>query len=375
MQDPTAEAAPTPRNDQLQRKCDETADLAECARVSLRTHSSRRELVTGIDTIHLLTDAFSVALNNTLTIQNTVDASTGESNEVPLYRDGGHVVEGGKAYANTPLAQLTIYSVDALSVQCSLPRLIRSDNTEEIRTPEQLMLALASLERHLQTIGVKARLTDAKITRLDLCRTATLPRMVRDYEPALKHLQFPRMNRTRYEGTGRRWSNSLRGAVFYDKGREQTGEDSRTARLEYRLQDSRSVRRHTGISTTSDLLDNLSPMNDAYTGATDKLLSADLPEDVSTTGKGVRALLEALQDVHDVATKAALAIFLHKSDADEREELYQHMRDLEREGIIPTNSARRLEKKLQKLQPAAGTLADHDVSPADLLRELQDAFC
>ena len=368
---------PQPNTDSLPQDV-RGADAHERQCVSLDAHPFKRTTPTpGLDTIHLLTDHFSVASNTSLTITTNTNPATGETNEHPLWRQGPNtVVEGGRAYCNTELAQVTVYSIDALSVQASLPKLIRPDNRQEITTKEELTRALSALERWLSSrVGIRTNLHQAKVTRLDIASTTELPRKVREYEPVLRHVSYPRTTRKRYEGTGYNWGNGNRELVFYDKGREQGEDDSCTARLEYRLKRSRSVNGHAPrLSTTDSLLQHMDSIEEIYKGATTDLLNTEADHTANVSGDSFKDLLRSLADTHGAANRAALAILIHKMDHDELEELFTSMQELEDEGILSHNTTRRFRKKVEKHRPYTDALPG-DESITELMQELQQAFC
>lgn len=358
------------------------AESSERLCVSLDARTFKRTTPRpGVDTIHLLSDHFTVASNSSLTVTTNTDPSTGETNQHPLWREGPNtVVEGGRAYCNTDLAQVTVYSMDALSVQASLPKLLRTDNRAEITNQQELGRALSALERWLVSrVGIRTNMHQAKVTRLDIACTTELPRKVREYEPVLRHVSFPRATRKRYEGTGYNWGNASRELVFYDKGREQGDGDSCDARLEYRLKRSQSVNDHAPrLSTTDSLLQHMDSLEEIYHDAASDLLDTEAADDhtaAQVTGSGFKALLRSLADTHGSANRAALAILLHKMDEDELEELYASMRELEDEGVLSRNTTRRFRKKVEKHMPYTDALSGREASVSELMQELREAFC
>jgi hypothetical protein len=259
-----------------------------------------------------------------------------------------------------------------------LPKLLREDNAEEVRSNAEFTLALAALERYLASLGISADLHCAKITRLDIASTKELPRKVREYERALRYLGFPRMERTRYEGTGYRWSNGSRRLVFYDKVREQTkgAEDSCTARLEYRLTRSQAVDQHAPFASTTDsLLENMEDLDRVYEEASSCLLSAAPDALPSITEPGFDALYDELEGMH-AATKNGLLVTAIKmmQDAGILEAYVAVTKERENAGKQPANSAYRLRKMIDKLLPYTACLDKDEVSAAELMHELSEAF-
>ena len=365
---PTADPEPSPSgDDSAESEC-----VSLQTRYSNRTHWPNSTPNTGVDTVHLFTDDFRVSDRPALTVEDRTDMETGAGDVVPLFRPGSpdaEPVHGRKAYHNDALAQITVYGHAALSVQAALPKHLREDNSDAVSSDAELTLALSSLERHLQRLGIRTNLHSARVTRLDLCRTVDLQDSIDAYEPALRSLTFPRTDRTRYEGTGFKWANGSRQVVLYDKGLEQTGERSRTARLEYRLTGSEAVKQHSDLQTAEQLLEHMSDVDSTFQKAAERLFSAEPATDATTTEEGFRAVLEALDGQHGASTKTLLAFAVNRMTADEREQLIQAVK--EKQG---RTAAYRLQQKFDDLQGAASVFDRASRSEAALYRELRSAF-
>ena len=339
-------------------------------------HSNNRVLHTGfsgIDTVRLWLQDFTVADNSAFEIRTTSTASTGETDDTLLYEVSDGVVYGGKAYLNTDLFGCTLHSPEALFVQASLPKQLHRDNRAEASGID-IGLALTALEGALWRAGISTDIREARISRLDIARTVHLDRPVSAYAGAIRSLTYPRMDRTSYYSGGARWSNSRHQISFYDKGLEQTGTPSNECRLEYRLIRGESIARYTPFEKAGDLTASTATadLDGVYYTATSTLLDMDttaMNTDSSTTGHD--ALLEALvrDDVHGATSVMQQVIWLATATEEEREaalRAIQHHKTRQ--------EAYRVRKKWDKLQKYADLYAKESTSRTVLWRELKEHF-
>lgn len=328
----------------------------------------------GIDTVRLWIRDFTVADNATLTVQTTSTASTGETDDTILYQISDGVVYGGKAYLNTDLFAATLHSPEALFVQASLPKQLHRDNRAETSGID-IGLALTALEGALWRAGISTDIREARISRLDIARTVHLDRPVAAYASAIRSLTYPRMDRTSYYSGGARWSNSRHQVSFYDKGLEQEGVPSSTARLEYRLIKGQAVAGKTPFKTAGDLTTATATadLDMVYRTATSTLLDMDtaMNHNTNSSTTGHDALLEALlkDDVYGATSVMQQVIWLATATEEEREAA---LRAIQRQKS--RQEAYRVRKKWDALQKYADLYAEESTSRTVLWTELKQHF-
>ena len=352
------------------------ASECPCISIDTRKGTFTNSAFSGIDTVHLQVRYYTVADNSALRVHTEKDATTGEMREWPLYSTSYGVIEGTKAFYNHPsgLFRFTIQAHEQAYVNVSLPKLLYGDNTAELNTQADFRQALTKLEVLLMEAGIWTDLTEATLTRLDLCRTVQLESSVQMYKDVIRSFSYPRTEAQHYH-SGVLLRNGSRQICIYDKGKEATGKDSKSCRVEYRLLKGRTVESAVGTRQVSDLWHgnvSMKQLSQAYIDATGKLFIAELPDEgaaVAGTGVGIDALVEALKDKHATARQAVYAIAAHKLTPAEREEVIaatgRH---------VSRMAAYNLRKKLEELQCYADLLAAATRTRADLYAELKKAF-
>ena len=329
----------------------------------------------GIDTLRIWLEDFQIAENNAFTLTESIQPS-GETSARPLYvvtgetEEEGRVVEATKAHCNTSKLQATLHGTSHLYVQTSLPKLLYATNTTELNQTWQIDLSLAALEKALMEIGVHADVYQAKISRLDVAHTVSLPMEVRKYSDTIRSLTFPRTSRQFYY-SGAIWKNKSRQLCIYDKTKEQTGKDSNLCRLEYRLMRGKAVERHADVTHVSHLLTNFLPACKAFSAACGTLLNSDTNTTMNSTGTGYKAVMLALleDEVHAPANKVETVKWLATAPAEERDRL--------EEAILETQGKQALYRKRKKwrsLEPYTRHFTAGEVSRAEMLQHLQEAF-
>lgn len=343
-------------------------------------HSTSRVLPStfvGVDTVRLWVRSFTVADNSAFKVRTDVEASTGQTEENVLYQTSNGLVYGDKAFLNAASFSATVHSPEALYVQASLPKQLDTHNAVECRGAD-IDLALTALEAALWRHGIATDLREAYVSRLDLCRTVTLDRPVKEYSGVIRQLRYPRMDRTDYYSGGARWGNTKHQISLYDKGLEQTGSPSNEARLEYRLIRGEAVKRYTKVTVAGDLTCAAAGLDDTYAKVTNTLLDWDTDmidldrldlkdKDVS----GFHALLKALiQDgVHGATTVAQQVVCLAEMTPEQREAF--------EEAILEQKSkqeAYRVRKKWKSLQKYVDLYKEESTTVTVLYSELKDAF-
>lgn len=355
------------------------AATAECLCISIGTrikfdYKPSPVGFAGIDTIHIRLKKFTVAEESELTVHTENDATTGRDLGHPLYVTSEHVVHGKKAFYNHPkgLFRFTIVAEGDAYLNVELPKMLAGNNVEEVADTTSLHMALDKAETLLMEAGIRADLRHwgATITRLDICRTQKLKRPVKKYKDVIRNLSYPRTEATNYK-SGARWSNTAREVCFYDKGKQQTDEDSNTARIEVRFKKGRVVKDALDTQSVAELCqpEYFNRISETYVDATGKLLSAEAVETSTVTGVGVEAVLEAMQDKRGGHTKALQVIGIANLTGSLKETYLDKV-----EALWNRQTAYRVEKKLEEMQCYASLYAAATRTQADLYAELKKAF-
>ncbi len=230
----------------------------------------------GVDTVRIHVEDFDVGDAAEFTIKEQSDYSTGETESVPLWRKSdGTVNTGNRAILNTSLAQVTVQSIDFMSVQSTLPKLLHGDNVRPVSTPAGIRQALEELEEHLSSEEIDCSLNGQPLARVDLCRNVRTDTPLPDLEPFLKRLDAPYLQPRDNGHDGIKWvsgqggPSSEREITLYNKSEEAGLPAPRIQRLEYRLQRERTVNSKLGGHanadvTTEDLSQDLSSARSAF---------------------------------------------------------------------------------------------------------------
>jgi hypothetical protein len=219
--------------------------------------------------------------------------------------------------------------------------------------------------------GIVTSLEIGNISRLDICRTVTLPRLVPEYQEVIRSLTFPRMKATHYY-SGARWSNKQREISLYDKTKEQTstrgkeGEDSRECRLEYRMVKGEAVANHYGSKVAYDLTTEkgFEMVLQSFAKMTDKLFSLDVEDLSDACETGVGPAVERLSEER----KFLAAVAAHYLTQQQKEEAIRAAAKDHRQ------KASRLRKDLQEGMKNAAYLSEEGKTEAKLYAELKAAF-
>ena len=377
------------RDLELQQRELDPPNSAECLCISIDIRDKETDnlenggLATtfGVDTIRLFCEEFTIVDGADLTVQpGQLDIATGEQIERALYvTPEGFIVEGEKAFLNTEAYQLTVLSPEALMLQSSIPKVLRPDNKTEAQTTGELMRALAKIEKQLVRRGVSVDLHKATVSRVDISATATLPRTLPHYEPALRSLSYPRMERVRYGGTGFLWKNGEQEICLYDKAKEQGmtegAKPSKLARAEYRLLRGRAVQStlNSKSVTPTTLMENPELLRDAYATAMHKLISTDTGSSVDVEGTGrveaFDAVIEELADERGAETKGLIAMAIASLSATEIELITQSV------GEHRGRKAKyRFKKKVEEYSGLSDAFQSKQNKKQRACRELKDAF-
>jgi hypothetical protein len=232
----------------------------------------------GIDTVRIHVDDFTVDNTAGFRIVENSDYSTGETESIPLWEaSDGTVITGDKAVLNTPVFQVTVRGIHFMSVQASLPKLLRDDNLRPAATPGQVEKALTTLNRQLEERGIHCRLSSKPLGRIDICRNVCTDTPLADLEPFLKRLDAPYLGPRDNGHDGVKWvslqggGSSEREVTFYSKSEGADLPDPNIQRLEYRLQRKRAVQSKLGTCTTDDLCQSLSGVRSTFRGIVQEL--------------------------------------------------------------------------------------------------------
>lgn len=256
----------------------------------------------GIDSVRLHVDDFSVEDTAEFTIYEQSDHSTGEIQSVPLWTDSeGTVITGNRATLNTSYFQATVRSVDFLSVQASLPKLLHGNNVRPVSTPADVRHALNALEDRLAERGIDCSLSGRPLGRVDICRNVRTETPIEDLKPLLKHLDAPYLEPRDNGHEGVKWTSlqggrsSDRELTFYSKSKETGLPDPHVQRLEYRLQRKRTVQSKLGDCTTDDLCESFTAVRPAFREIV-KELFPDPPPESDDGDSGSDERIEAFGD-------------------------------------------------------------------------------
>lgn len=341
---------------------------------SISTQATRRGLhiptPVGVDTLHLRISDFHIADDNGLEVTSNYDPSTGETEDRPLYQDGdGMVVEGKSATLKTPLLWARVFSPTFLLVHVTLPKLLEETNVWPVHKITDLALSLNALEEALSSGGIETDIRRAFLTRVDLSQNVVLEERVQEYESVFRSLDFPRTDRKRYEADGYRWKNGSREIVAYDKGLEQTGDKSKTLRIEYRARRSDSVARLFDVQTAGGLLADFNTVKEAFHDALSRLLPplGDLPGQSPTgSGQGFTEVLTAFKGQRGSYTKALQAFAYSRMTGSERDAFLQAVGEVQ-----GRQAKRRAKQKLHRMREPSSLFEESDVTEAQMYREVR----
>ena len=231
-----------------------------------------------IDTIGLFTDDFEVSDDCNIRIQKgTIDNATGESYNVPLFRDSkGEWVTGYKAYLNDSdrainldIETNTRKTGGHLKLRFSPPKVLNGSNYYPLNDSD-LLESFKVLQRNLDDSGIRLNLGACGVGRLDACRNAYTDYPFGVYLPILNGISISRRDKRVYDSDTVLWKNKQRQLCVYDKNKEAkldglvlSDYPENAVRFEYRLLKSESVTKATGIETLRDIKDTFT-VREAY---------------------------------------------------------------------------------------------------------------
>ncbi len=209
----------------------------------------------------------------------TVILKSGEQvGNFPLYKSGGRMIEGKKAFNNEGPCRVTIKAIPSrdergiqplCTVAMEVPRVASSSNyhpTDKAGTEK----ALGIVQRHLDSIGLKCNVMAAQPARADIFRNIVADEPYSCYAPVLQLINGTRMEKRGYEN-GFLWENGVQQVCAYDKLQKMVrdklsiaGLPANTIRFEMRLLKSRKVRDTLNVRTARELLDSYDEIIKAY---------------------------------------------------------------------------------------------------------------
>lgn len=259
----------------------------------------------GLDTIRIEVVEFDIEPTADFTIRESANHSTGETFDVPLWRQSsGGPVTGQRASLNTDLAQITVHSIDHMSVQSSIPKVLYGDNVRPVSTPEEFARALEELETHLRKHGVKCRLMDCPVVRVDICRNVRTNAPISDFKESLRELDVPYLGAHDNGHEGMKWtsnqgnSTSQRHITLYNKSSEAGLEEPNIQRLEYRLQRSRVVKSQIGSLSTTELCEDLTRVQTVFRDIVEELFP-EPPSHLEEKGAGYLSRSDASPSIDE----------------------------------------------------------------------------
>lgn len=256
-----------------------------------------------LDTIKIYNQDFRVSDGANLTIQpNTIDYSTGDIQEIILFKDSkNQPVYGSKAYINNDRFNLTIKGMPKGGVNCfiqlSVPKACNGDNYYPVSHNETKQV-FSELQKELTLLGIGLNVSDSKLSRVDSFKNVSDGEMFSTYSPVLSLLKAKRQLRRDY-GTTFTWQNTRREICAYDKnfevqsrGLSLAGYPANNIRFEYRLKNSDVCLTEYGFNTVYQLENNLDAVRDTYKTALEKhLFCLDVQDIEIITGNELEKIL------------------------------------------------------------------------------------
>jgi hypothetical protein len=232
-----------------------------------------------IDTLQLLLHDYDADGADLELQRGNVILKTGElTGNFPLYKSGGKMVEGKKAFNNDGPCRVTIKAIPArdergiqplCTVSMEVPKVAGCSNyhpTDE-RGAEA---ALNIVQKHLSSIGLKTNVMDAQPARMDAFRNVVADEPYSCYAPVLGLLRGSRMEKRGYEN-GHLWENGVQQVCVYDKIQKMQrdnlsieGLPPNSIRFEMRLLKSQKVRATLEVKTARELLESYGAIVEAY---------------------------------------------------------------------------------------------------------------
>jgi hypothetical protein len=248
-----------------------------------------------IDTLQLILHDYDASGADLELQHGTTNTKTGEiTGSFQLYKSGGRMVEGRKAFNNEGPCRVTIKAIPSrdergmqplCTVAMEVPRVASSSNyhpTDEKGTAR----ALGIVQRHLDSIGLKANVMEAQPARLDAFRNVIAAEPYSCYAPVLQLINGSRMEKRGYEN-GFLWENGVQQVCAYDKLQKMVrdklsvdGLPANTIRFEMRLLKSKKVRDTLEVRTARELLEKYEGLVDAYKKTMEKQIFRHNVDDV-----------------------------------------------------------------------------------------------
>lgn len=179
----------------------------------------------------------------------------------PLFYAGAGLVEGGRAVGQTDLVHVTVKPGGVLTLQTSIPKLIRPNNRVPVWTEAEMAAAMCSLADELGVLGIGSDLATGILSRVDLARDVATLYPEHAYVPMLqRRLRLARQRPQGQYPTSYHVGNTQRRTRFYGKldemeanGHDVTGYAPQL-RAEHQLNNRDAIKGTTGMETLHDLL-------------------------------------------------------------------------------------------------------------------------
>jgi len=229
-----------------------------------------------IDTLKMFwpEGSFAVSDDHKLTIQPaSYRPSSGEIiGNFQLWKG----TDGTKAYCNTPDFQMEVKAIGAetkLLCKLSLPKYGKGDNFSAVS--ERLAVEkLKDLQKQMNDNGVKADISEAKLSRIDLFKNVFAEHSFKTYSPVFGMLEAKRMKSMAvYGGDCFLWGSTKQQICAYDKVEEMRNkqmdvrklEGSNVLRFENRLFGAEKIAKVTGgMITGKDFLSGYGTLKNIY---------------------------------------------------------------------------------------------------------------
>lgn len=212
----------------------------------------------GLDKITLHTREFEVKDTLNLFINgNAKEQGKREVEPQPLFRVGGDLVTGSKAWHNAEdgYGNLAVeINWKGLAVRWN-PSKLAGKYTGELATLSDVSASIPLLEKYLLENGILLNLSECKLSRLDLAKDREMSDRVRSYATALSSLDGKRMKERVQYPDGVRIGTQTKQGIFYDKGLELKPKEGSTNNMrgEFRLLKGKPIQATLGISKLGDL--------------------------------------------------------------------------------------------------------------------------
>ncbi len=231
----------------------------------------------------------------------------------PLFYEGDMLIEGGRAQAQTDRVHVSVGPGGVLTLQTSLPKLLRADNRVPVWGEDEMDRAAKMLRAELALLGIDADLDAAILSRLDLARDVSTRYAEHVYVPMLQNrLNLSRQRPAGQYPTSYTVGNTQHRTRFYGKLEEMqtSGHDvsgyAPQLRAEHQMNKRRVISSTIGIDTFPALL---ACPTSAVEGYQTQMLSLFKTEPATSTAMIAASAVEQPTPSIMLTEQAALDVF------------------------------------------------------------------